>query len=93
MFNRFTNHIILFCCCFFTNLGRRFSFRFLNSNSINAYSELDFWYLRSFALFDLLVELQFANRIFDDFNTFGLINISAAQILKQSLELVTRFKL
>lgn len=65
-----------------TNLGRRFRFWFLYRDAIDAYGELDFRSFRAFALLELLIELQLADRFFNDIDAFGLIHLCAAQILK-----------
>lgn len=62
-------------------LWRCFSFWFLNGNTVNANSQLNFRRLRSLALLYLLVKLKLTDRIFDDFNTLRLVYISAAEIL------------
>lgn len=65
-----------------TNLGRRFRFWFLYRHAIDAYSKLDLRGFRAFALFELLIEFQFTDRLLNDLDAFGLVHLCAAQILK-----------
>lgn len=68
-----------------TNLGRRFRFWFLYRHAIDAYGELDLRGFRAFALLELLIEFQFADRLLNHLDAFGLVHLCAAQILKYQI--------
>lgn len=65
-----------------TNLGRQFCFWFLYRYAVDAYGKLDLWRFCAFALLELLIKFQLANRLLDDIDAFRLIYLCAAQILK-----------
>ena len=58
-----------------------FCFRFLNSNTVHWHCQFHFWSFGSLSFFYLLVEFQFSNTLFHNFNSLWLINFSGAQKL------------